>query len=102
MIKEITIEVDNTINNDTTRDYLWNYPKWITKEFREKNNIWDIFINWIVCLKCKDFVRSRNAHDFRSCKCWAVAVDWWSWMCRYIWNPEDYISITESYEETKD
>lgn len=102
MIKEITIEVDNTITNETVRDYLWNYPKWITKEFREKNNIWDIFINWIVCLKCKDFIRSRNGHDFRRCKCWAVAVDWWSWMCRYIWNPDDYIGITESYEETKD
>lgn len=102
MVKEITIEVDNTITNKTVRDYLWNYPKWITKEFREKNNIWNIFINWIVCLKCKDFIRSRNSHDFRWCKCWTVAVDWWSWMCRYIWNPEDYISITEIYEETKD
>jgi len=74
MVKEITIEVDNTITNETVRDYLWNYPKWITKEFREKNNIWDILINWIVCLKCKDFVRSRNAHDFRMCKYWAVAI----------------------------
>ena len=98
MIKEITIEVDNTINNDTTRDYLWNYPKWTTENFRNKNNIGDIFINWAVCLKCKDFIRSRNAHDFRTCKCWAVSVDWWSWMSRLIGNPEDYIQITEYYK----
>lgn len=79
------------------RDYLWTFPKWLSQEEREKSRVWDIFINWAVCLKCKDYIRSKNWHHFNTCSCWAVSVDWGSWYTRRVWNPEDYINIIELY-----
>jgi len=34
-----------------------------------------ILSNKIKCLKCGDVVESKSVHDFRYCKCGAVAVD---------------------------
>lgn len=84
-------------NIDTTSDYLWLFPKWITKEERNKYFIWDIFINWAVCLKCWEFIRSKNKHDFKMCKCWAIWVDWGSHYIRRIWEEKDYINVIENF-----
>lgn len=85
-------------DRDTT-DYHFLFSKWMVKEEREKMTVWDLWINGLVCLKCKDFVRSRNRHDFRRCECWACAIDWGSAYGRFIWNPEDYIPVTESFTD---
>lgn len=39
----------------------------------KKENL--IAVTGIVCQKCKEFIYSRSRHDFRYCKCGAVAID---------------------------
>ncbi len=80
-------------------DYLFLLSKGVCKEQRKEFYCWDIFINWAVCLKCKDYIRSFNIHDYRSCSCWAVSVDWWSWYCKRSGNPEDYIDVIENFQD---
>ena len=35
----------------------------------------DILVNKIRCKKCNDIIESTHRHDFKCCKCGAVAVD---------------------------
>ena len=30
---------------------------------------------WIKCRKCREKIRSNHRHDFRRCKCGAIAID---------------------------
>lgn len=89
--------VDMPISKRGTTDYHYLFSKGLTLEEREKYWIWDIWINWAICLKCKDFIRSMNGHDFKFCSCGAIAVDWGSWYCRRVWSPNDYIDIIEYF-----
>jgi len=52
------------------------------QEERKRLNTGDIWINEAKCTKCGDTVRSRNLHDFRRCKCKAIAVDGGSFYAR--------------------
>jgi len=83
------------------RDYLYLLSKWVTQEAREKFHAWDIFINGAVCVHCKDFIRSMNGHDFKTCSCGKVSVDWWSWYARRVGNPKDYIDVIEYFTDIK-
>ena len=49
---------------------------------RKRLNVGDIWINAARCHECGEEVRSRNLHDFRSCKCGNVAVDGGSFYAR--------------------
>ena len=80
-------------------DYHWKYSKGLTKEQRKELNMGDIWINAAVCLKCKDYIRSLNVHDYRSCKCGAIAVDGGSWYCKRAGKSEDMINVIEMFEE---
>jgi hypothetical protein len=83
-----------------TRDYLYLLSKWVTKEYREKFNCWDIFINWAVCLKCKDYIRSKNVHNFVTCSCWNLSVDWGSFYAKRVFSEaESYIDIIEYFNK---
>lgn len=99
-VKTWTNEIVNTpIKKIKVRDYHYLFSKWISKEFREKNNIWDIWINWAVCLLCKDYIRSKNWHNFVTCSCWNVSVDWGSWYNRRAFKDKDsYIDIIELFD----
>ena len=48
-----------------------------------------IVVNQIKCLKCGDEPFSRTVHDYRSCKCGAVAVDGGQEYLRRTGNPAD-------------
>jgi len=85
------------LNKRGTTDYLYTLSKGISPESRRKYGTGDIFINWAVCLHCKDFIRSMNRHDYKCCSCKKVWVDWGSWYCRRIGNQEDYINVVESF-----
>lgn len=87
------------MNKPIRPDYHWKYSKGLNKEQRQKLNMGDIWINGAVCLKCKDFIRSKNVHDYRTCKCGAIAVDGGSWYCKRIGNPEGMINVIEMFEE---
>lgn len=34
-----------------------------------------VIVNKIRCKKCGDIIESKSKHDFKSCKCGAVAID---------------------------
>lgn len=52
------------------------------KADRRRLGVGDIYLNAARCLTCEDVPRSRNRHDFRNCRCGAIAVDGGSWYCR--------------------
>lgn len=66
---------------------------------RRKLNVGDIWINAAKCKKCGDEVRSKNRHDFRSCKCGAVSVDGGSWYARRVGNMEDMEDVIIPFKE---
>lgn len=80
---------------DEKTDYLNLVTRSSTPEQRKKFRIGDIFINAAVCLKCEDYVRSVNQHDFKSCKCGAVTVDGGSWYAKR--TGKDRIDIIEPF-----
>lgn len=82
-----------------TLDYCYLLWKWASKKEREKNWAWDIWLNWAVCKHCWDYIRSKNVHDFKMCKCGKIWVDGWSFYVRRIWNPEDYINVVEEFDD---
>lgn len=69
---------------------------------RGQLGIGSVWINGAVCLQCKEFVRSKNRHDFRTCKCGKVMVDGGSHYCRRIGEPDDFIDVIETYEDDRD
>ena len=60
-----------------------------------------IIKNAAQCVKCGDVIESTHRHDFRYCKCQAIAVDGGTAYLRRIGNPGDCIdlSITEDMPE---
>jgi len=51
-------------------------------ERRKKLNIGDIWINAAKCNSCGEEIRSKNRHDFVTCKCGNVSVDGGSWYAK--------------------
>lgn len=50
--------------------------------------------NQIRCNKCGDEPYSASRHDFKNCKCGAVAVDGGMDYLRRLGNPEDYTDLS--------
>ena len=59
-----------------------------------------ILVNKIKCNKCGDIIESVSVHDFKSCKCGAVAVDGGHDYLRRGGYREDREELSE-YEEEK-
>ena len=59
-----------------------------------------IIINKIKCKKCGDIIESKHRHDFKICRCGAVAVDGGHDYLRRCGELGDYeeLSITEEIE----
>lgn len=57
-----------------------------------------ILINKIRCNKCGDEIESTNTHDFKFCKCGAVAVDGGKDYLRRVGYREDWEELSV-YEE---
>ena len=76
----------------------FSYPA-MPKEDREKFNLGPIYINGAKCLKCGWFIRSHNRHDYRKCKCKAIAVDGGSWYAKRSGKPEDMQNIIVEFED---
>lgn len=51
-----------------------------------------ITLNQARCLKCKDVITSWNRHDFKWCRCGAIAVD----------GGTDYLRRLGSFSDVKD
>lgn len=55
--------------------------------------------NMIRCKKCDDVIESKHVHEFRWCKCGAVAVDGGLDYCKRVGYPNNYEELSDSYEE---
>ena len=60
-----------------------------------------IIRNRIKCKKCGEIIESTNRHDFKFCKCGAVAVDGGKDYLRRVGNKDDYEELIE-YEGRDD
>jgi len=58
-----------------------------------------IIVNKIKCKKCGDVIESTHRHDFKFCKCGAVAVDGGKDYLRRIGSEENYeeLSVTKKH-----
>ncbi|NIA10699.1 MAG: hypothetical protein GWP10_13470 [Nitrospiraceae bacterium] len=54
------------------------------KKERDRLNVGDIYINAAKCEKCGSIIRSKNRHDFVTCKCGDVGVDGGSWYIKRV------------------
>jgi len=54
-----------------------------------------ILHNRIQCKKCNDIIESEHRHDFKWCKCGAVAVDGGKDYMRRVGNFEDWVDKSE-------
>jgi len=61
-----------------------------------------IVVNKIKCKKCGDVIESTYRHDFKDCKCGAVAVDGGTDYLRRCGNREDWedMSVWEGVDDT--
>jgi hypothetical protein len=64
---------------ETVRDYIDFAPYDMPVAERRKLDVGDIFINQVRCTNCGWYIRSRNRHDFVTCKCGKVSIDGGSW-----------------------
>lgn len=49
----------------------------------------------VMCLKCKDIIRSKHRHDYVTCKCGAISVDGGDDYLRINGKQRDYLTIKE-------
>lgn len=61
----------------------------------EDDRMEKIIINKIRCKKCGDVIESTYRHDFKFCKCGAVAVDGGKDYLRRCGNREDWEELSE-------
>ena len=54
--------------------------------------------NRIKCAKCGDIIESYSVHDFKFCKCGAIAVDGGHDYLRRLGEREDWIDMSETKE----
>ena len=54
--------------------------------------------NMIRCKKCGDVIESKTVHDFKRCKCGAVAVDGGKEYLRRLGDPEDFEELSKESE----
>ena len=57
-----------------------------------------ILVNRIKCKKCGEILESSTVHDFKSCKCGAVAVDGGHSYLRRCGKREDWEELSEIEE----
>lgn len=53
-----------------------------------------IIVNKIKCRKCGDKIESKSIHDFKFCRCGAVAVDGGHGYLRRCGDPSDWIDLS--------
>lgn len=85
-----------------TIDYQNFCPIDTPLEKRRALNVGDIFSNTIRCKNCNDIIRSKNRHDFVSCKCGKVSVDGGSWYSKISGDLSSIELMIVPYTCTKD
>jgi hypothetical protein len=63
-------------------DYHDFVDKHTPKKERRRLNTGDIYINAATCKICGEHIRSKNRHDYVTCKCGNLSVDGGSWYAK--------------------
>jgi hypothetical protein len=84
-----------------------DYQEFTTRETpegeRRRLGVGDIWCNSVKCCKCNTIIRSKNRHDYVTCRCGDVAVDGGSWYRRFAFKDgADWIDLSESYDDAKE
>jgi hypothetical protein len=58
-----------------------------------------VVTNKLQCNACKDIIESLNRHDFKYCRCGAIAVDGGKSYLRRAGAIGNYTELSETYEE---
>lgn len=90
-------EARNQIKKQTTDYHDFSWPS-CSVEHRRKLDIGELYINAAICKLCGWFIRSRNRHDYVSCRCGATSVDGGSWYAARTGNPENYENIIVMFD----
>jgi len=80
-------------------DYHLFCNKDTPKEERRIYNVGDIWINAAKCLLCGETIRSKDRHDFVSCKCGSLKVDGGSWYIKRCAEEGKYIELSEPFNK---
>ena len=85
------------------RDYHdFTYPSMPRSEL-DKLHVGHLYINGAVCLSCNSFIRSRNKHDYVTCRCGEISVDGGSHYHKVSFkNKDTFKSITVAFKENPD
>lgn len=84
---------------DDVPDYHFICNAYSPVEYRKIKDLGPVYINAAICGYCFDFVRSKNRHDYRSCKCNKTVVDGGSWYCKR--SGDNYINVVMNFELDK-
>ena len=55
---------------------------------------YEILVNKIMCIYCRDVIESKSVHDFKFCKCGRVAVDGGHEYLRRVGDLNDFIELS--------
>lgn len=98
---ELLEEAKYLASNQKVQDYHdFSHPD-TPKELRDKLFIGDIYINGAECKECGYFIRSRNKHDYVSCKCGSISVDGGSHYLRRSGDLDKIIERVTLYNDVK-
>jgi hypothetical protein len=82
-------------------DYQHFTTKNTPKSKRARLDVGDIWINAVRCTKCGDVIRSKNRHDFVTCKCNSISVDGGSWYAKRVGDMNCYEELSESFADVE-
>lgn len=71
-------------------------------EHRKRFGVGNLYINAAICSICMYFVRSRNRHDFRACKCGNLKVDGGSQYARRIGDSSTYVNVIVPFDTVEE
>lgn len=92
---------------EPTVDYHNFSHRGSSEEHCRKLDIGPLYLNAATCLRCGYFIRSRNRHDFVTCRCGAISVDGGSWYARrngdarYTLNHIEHFNHVEAKNESE-
>lgn len=78
------------------KERILHYLRSHNKRWQVKEKVKDmkIIVNKIKCKKCRDVIESKSVHDFKFCKCGAVAVDGGQDYLKRCGNREDWEELS--------
>jgi hypothetical protein len=84
-------------------DYIDFAPYDMPAALRHRIDVGDIYINQVRHTECGWFIRSKNRHDYQTCKCGKLSIDGGSWYTKLVGdidNVEKHIVMYKEIEQT--